>query len=491
VFVLGLDQGVIARGIEIKYREFGQALGADGETQKRLVIDGARYLEKIIQLPFQIPPIERSDLADFVTKLVAEWPHPDCPMVFAEGLGENPRQVKRTVNVFLLLWKLAEKRATKLQGQIKPIRLAKIVAIQHVYPELYEVLKETPRLLRELEDYYRTDALQPQREEGSTARQLREDFSFSTSGGSEIEPPPALASYVSRAAVRRILTLHSVDILNANFTGLTLNELKMYFTLTRSAEAPLIIEADWRVVFDPQMVHVPAGPFLMGSTDEQVAQAIKDGLDKQWADSERPQHIVELSEYFIGKYPVTNAEYQAFIREAEYNPPRHWDSNKYPEEKGDHPVVNVSWKDAVSYCEWLSKKTGKTYRLPTEAEREKAARGAEGWIYPWGNEWDPNKLNSAEGGAGDTTPAGQYSPVGDSPYGCADMAGNVWEWCGSLFKPYPYRSDDGREDLKAKGLWVFRGGAFRGNRGTRCACRNGARPDYHIRDLGFRVARSA
>ncbi|MBN1452059.1 MAG: hypothetical protein JW963_13670 [Anaerolineales bacterium] len=151
VFVLGLDQDVIARGIEMKYKELGEKKDAEG--QGHFTIEGIRYLEKIIQLPFKIPPVEQTDMGDFVHGLTTDWPHAECPKVFAIGLGDNPRQIKRTVNVFLMLWKLAEKRKEKLKGQIKPIRLAKVVTIQAVYPELYELLKEEPRYLVELEDF--------------------------------------------------------------------------------------------------------------------------------------------------------------------------------------------------------------------------------------------------------------------------------------------------------------------------------------------------
>jgi formylglycine-generating enzyme required for sulfatase activity len=152
----------------------------------------------------------------------------------------------------------------------------------------------------------------------------------------------------------------------------------------------------------------------------------------------------------------------------------------------------------VAYCQWLSEKTGQAYRLPTEAEWEKAARGTGGRIYPWGNEWDETKLNSGEGGPGDTTPVGQYSPDGDSPYGAADMAGNVWEWTRSLwgrdpnepsFK-YPYDPADGREDLDAPDgiLRVLRGGAFFSDRWlVRCAYRHGDGPDFFYGNFGFRV----
>lgn len=477
VFVLGLDQKVIARGIEVKYRELAPSPETSGEEQSPFLIDGGRYLEKIIQLPFHIPPIERGNVASFVNGLVDEWPHKECPSVFAEGVGDNPRQVKRTVNVFLLLWRLAnKKREIKL---IKPVRLAKVVTIQHVYPQLYEVLRETPRLLRDLEDYYRKETSAPLEGEGRGE-------------GERVEPPPALAPYVHRSSVRRLLTLHSSDAPEMNFSGLPPDELRLYFTLTRRAEAPPMREMEtMREGFEPQMVRVPEGPFLMGSTDE----------DESAEEEEKPQHTVELAEYLIGKYPITNVEYQAFVRESQHRPPPGWDGDNYPEEKGDHPVVDVLWREAAAYCEWLSKKTGKTYKLPSEAEWEKAARGADGRIFPWGNQWDKTKANCAEAGVGDTTPVGQYSPLGDSPYDAADMAGNVWEWTRSLWgkkpdKPdfaYPYNPKDGREELSAGDdvARVLRGGAFNNNpEFVRCAFRYSFNPDLWYRHTGFRVVLS-
>jgi len=156
--------------------------------------------------------------------------------------------------------------------------------------------------------------------------------------------------------------------------------------------------------------------------------------------------------------------------------------------------VNVSWNDAQAYCEWLNQikdvnlPKGYVFRLPTEAEWEKAARGEYGNIWPWGNEFDKNKCNSSEGGKGSTTPVGAYSPAGDSPYGAADMAGNVWEWNQSLYKDYPYKLDDGRENIKADGTRVLRGGSFLSDsRDVRCAIRSSRNPNLRLNDLGFRV----
>ena len=160
-----------------------------------------------------------------------------------------------------------------------------------------------------------------------------------------------------------------------------------------------------RQPFEPEMVHIPAGYFWMG----------KDEFDPDARESEKPRHRVYLSEYWIGKYPITHREYQFFVRETGHRAPYGWNGGQYPEGKGYHPVVWVYWEDAVAYCQWLARKTGIPYCLPTEAEWEKAARGTDGRIYPWGNGWDKNKCNSSEGGAGGTTPVGQYSPAGDSP----------------------------------------------------------------------------
>ena len=191
------------------------------------------------------------------------------------------------------------------------------------------------------------------------------------------------------------------------------------------------------------LVRVPAGAFLMGSTD----------ADKSASGDEKPQHKVKLDEYLIGKYEVTNEQYAAYAKAKGLS----W---TMPQGKGKHPVVSVSWDDAVAFCAWVSQTSGRRVQLPTEAQWEKAARGTDGRIYPWGNEAPNANLANFNQNVKDTTEVGKYSPAGDSPYGLADMAGNVWEWTSSLYKGYPYKADDGREEQNSRDARVLRGGAF-------------------------------
>ncbi|HEY46829.1 MAG TPA: formylglycine-generating enzyme family protein [Anaerolineae bacterium] len=173
----------------------------------------------------------------------------------------------------------------------------------------------------------------------------------------------------------------------------------------------------------------------------------------------------ELPEFWIARAPVTNAEYAQFVIATEYEPPNHWEAGIPPDEILDHPVTQVSCYEAVAYAEWVGK------RLPTEEEWEKAARGIEGWAYPWG-EWEEGRCNMKEVGVGTTTPVGQYSPEGDSPYGCVDMAGNVFEWTASM---------DGKYQ-------ILRGGAY--NHGQDLAhstFRIRHKPSYRYRNIGFRL----
>jgi iron(II)-dependent oxidoreductase len=240
------------------------------------------------------------------------------------------------------------------------------------------------------------------------------------------------------------------------------------------------------------LVEIPAGPFWMGDDADERA---------------KPRHQVTLEAYRIGKYPVTVGQFRRFV-EASGHEPRDADSLRGVT---NHPVVyDVTWHEARAYCRWLTevwRAAGKigadeVVRLPTEAEWEKAARGAvargtDGRLYPWGDDWDEARCNTRESGLGGTTPVGMY-PDGASPYGCLDMAGNVWEWTTSLWgegwqEPeyaYPYQADDGRENLEAGDdvLRVVRGGSFdHALNHARCAYRYRYHPNSLWNYLGFRV----
>ncbi|MFN8486319.1 MAG: SUMF1/EgtB/PvdO family nonheme iron enzyme [Caldilineaceae bacterium] len=240
-------------------------------------------------------------------------------------------------------------------------------------------------------------------------------------------------------------------------------------------------------------VYVPAGEFTMGSDNG--------------SDDEKPAHKVNLPGFWIMKTPVTNAQYRAFVAAGDYEQktywtaagwqwrtkeqitqPRYWDDKQW--NGADYPVVGVSWYEASAYTRWLATTTKLTIALPTEAQWEKAARGTDGRIYPWGNNAPNDQLLNYNNYVKHTTAVGRY-PQGVSPYGCLDMAGNVWEWTSSLQQPYPYKADDGRENSDSANHRVVRGGDF-DDLAVRCAVRYGNFPDFRggYLDVGFRLVLS-
>jgi formylglycine-generating enzyme required for sulfatase activity len=221
---------------------------------------------------------------------------------------------------------------------------------------------------------------------------------------------------------------------------------------------------------DPvRMVEVPGGAFLMGS----------EGPDAQ--PDEVPAHRVVLDRFWIDRVEVTNARYARCLEAGACSTPT--DPSFSLPSRAEHPASIVSWAQAVAYCRWAGK------RLPTEAEWEKAARGGDGRPYPWGLAFEPGRLNAGFS-AGSEAVGGRLD--GASPYGALDMAGNMWEWTSSLYRPYPYDPDDGREDLAARGPRVNRGGSwYYGPTFARSSFRATADHMYRrISDLGFRCASS-
>ena len=235
-----------------------------------------------------------------------------------------------------------------------------------------------------------------------------------------------------------------------------------------------------------ELVQIPAGEFFMGSDAED---------DPLCSSEETPLHTVTLDEFWMGRYPVTNQQYQRFLTQTGWKPPRLWKDGAYPPAMGSLPVVGVALKDARLFCYWLSLVRDKLVCLPGEAEWEKAARGIDGRIWPFGNQPLPvGRLKKL--GKGEYQPAGSFSPDLDSPFGCADMGMNVGEWTSTLRQKgplatfrYPYRMDDGRENALHKGERSVRGAAYPdyAPKKTRCAARSWAPPEQLSAAIGFRV----
>lgn len=236
----------------------------------------------------------------------------------------------------------------------------------------------------------------------------------------------------------------------------------------------------------PVCVTIPDTDFLMGTPEAELSRLAKlYGGTRESYREESPQHLVHIAAFAMSQTPITVAAYDAFVQDGGLAPAQFVNQRSQPL----LPVVNITWEMARAYCEWLSHVTSHSYRLPTEAEWECAARGVDGRQYPWGNEFDSTHATTRESGIG-LLSVGSF-PTGVSPWGMYDMAGTVWEWTSSLDLPYPYRDGDGRNDHTAQGRRVIRGGCFVNPHGyARCACRFRMAPDMTNPFLGFRIAQT-
>jgi formylglycine-generating enzyme required for sulfatase activity len=256
-----------------------------------------------------------------------------------------------------------------------------------------------------------------------------------------------------------------------------------------------VIKKDCGIYFEWQKI--PAGKFLMGSgytqTDKELPDPEYFGVSKHGAnrpadfDNELPQHKLILDEYRISKTPVTNAQYEIFTKATSYPVPGHWPEGVVTPEIANHPVVYVDWADVQAFCTWAG------VALPNEPQWERAARGIDGRIWPWGN--TPPTKELANFGQSDKTgrtkAVGSY-PNGASPEGLLDVAGNVWEMVGSAYRPYPYEASDGRENFDLPEEYVLRGGSFYSPHGRylRTTTRS-MNYQFRRRDhIGFRVVQA-
>jgi formylglycine-generating enzyme required for sulfatase activity len=243
----------------------------------------------------------------------------------------------------------------------------------------------------------------------------------------------------------------------------------------------------------PGMVWIPGGPFTMGTDAiDKENHALEYGLTKPWFEDEHPAHQVNVSGFYLDRNEVTNAQFAEFVKAANSRIPGTWATGSYPEGQGNVPVASVNWYQARDYCSWAKK------RLPTEAEWEKAARGADGRLYPWGNDFQLDRANLM---TPSVQPVGLF-PQGQSPYGVNDMVGNVWEWMADWYLPYPGSTttskDFGEQFKSVRGKSWTMGFGHQQTTEVKAIIAHEARSGYRLyfdpifgfNDLGFRCAAS-
>ena len=483
IFFIGVDNKVVEKGVKVKYKGYVIDEKVSGEfakhdkEEKGLPIAPTDYLEKMIQLPIYLPPIEKTRVDSYIRTLIGEHkdilPYLD---IIERGLKRNPRTYKRFVNTLAFHKRLAKEKGLleedkpeadrsdtpgtkKKEPKIK-MRIALLIKwtlLNFAFQNLVEAIKTRKLLLTEIQDFI-----------GRMDKE-REEIESKLSGEkaqSKIEVPEHLRRWVADDKLKHILRI--VNTKDRNDTGFSKDDIDLYLQMGEFSITTIETTITFKYKVQAtavigKMVRIPKGEFLYGDKKE------KKNIDY---------------DYEIGAYPVTNSEYKEFIYATpKYRIPNHWDKEKwtFPEGKEHHPVVYVSYDDALKYCEWKTKKEelqGRQYRLPNEYEWEKAARGTDGRVYPWGDEFDKEKCNSFESGVKDTTPVNKY-PDGVSPYGCYDMTGNVCEWVDSWY------------DKKEKGR-VLRGGSWNDILEVMPALdRDGIGPTTQDILIGFRVALSA
>lgn len=579
VFILGMDSEVIERGIEVRY---GTLLRSESKERGELPISGNAYLQKIIQIPFYLPPLSVKDISTYIKNLDPSLKEV-TGKVFAHGVFPNPRQVKRALNIFNLLKKIALNLEKQPTFRIKKFQfawplLAKTVLIQTQWPKLYRQWRQWTTLVRTLEKEYeqgrgrargqdtatpssessRQDSAHVEREILDEYHEEREYFllkrmlTYPTPDEAKKATKAKKAEEAEEAARRR-----------SRFENLEAEEIEIYLHLAgtvepdekvvpkgaqdlladvRSGDRARIQDAvnrldkqelddsdGWlreevrailcktmedeslhpkkRTIagkslaqagdprFDPELWFLPAEPYL-GFVEIREGHFLH-GSDREKDPAARPnepeQRREELPTFYMARYPVTVAQFQAFIdstESAERSSKKAGQWGKYL----NHPVVQVNWHDADAYCKWLQERIGEiaaqqletsedaleqtfwehlgqgqfVISLPSEAEWEKAARGCEGNIYPWGDEFDPGQANTSETGLWQTTAVGCFKH-GRSPYHCEEMSGNVWEWS--------------REGQATRGGCCYENKEF-----ARCTARRENKRAERAGNIGFRVA---
>lgn len=262
-----------------------------------------------------------------------------------------------------------------------------------------------------------------------------------------------------------------------------------------AAGAMMAVLGDPRPASADAVCAVPGGSVTIGLPKREVDEVVSAwrhvGVDREWIDKETPEHRVDVADYWIARYPVTNQSWWDFLCATGHaTRPSTWYLGAYPWDRSNHPVAGVSVSDAEAFTVWWSERTGHRWRLPTEAEWEYAAKGPAGYAYPWGETFDPAHANTREAGIHTTSPVGAF-PSGRSSFGLFDMAGNVEEYVSEDYQPYPDGPYVADHLVQTRGAYrVARGGSFaRFGDLTRTRRRHGAFPSP-LYPVGLRLATS-
>jgi formylglycine-generating enzyme required for sulfatase activity len=524
IFVLGADADRVRDAVREHYKF------TDGP-------ESGEYLEKIIQLRFNLPALPDTEMGKFIQaqsydpEIAKHW------QIISVGAELNPRKVKTFLNDINLAWALLlntgkghdgirddfvrwqvlmraapldfkrkvfdfddiDLRFSFVQDALKWAQGGEDAKSLESYFEGYNKVPRLRRTLRAIE------AFGPAFDAASL-----DDFLHLSAPAEKPQPEPIPEKEIERTPAEvKAETLEPVDEAPASEIESALEIAKGTARDMGEKAARASAREGTRLFARMEFMLIPKGKFIMGSKDD----------DSQADDDEKPQHTLDIPyDYWLGHFPVTNSQFAEFIEDAGYKTTAEeqgsawgYDGKEWKDIKGanwrhprgqkndltkkeDHPVVAISWLDAQAFVKWLNE-TNKNdlaanyrYCLPSEAEWEKAARGTYGNIYPWGNDWDSKRCNTAESNIMDTTPVTQF-PSGESPFGCADMAGNVLEWTSTLWGyTYPYKLEDGRENEQESGRRVLRGGSFGYDRRlARCAFRDLINPVNRNLYFGFRV----
>lgn len=460
LFVIGVDRSVVEKGIAWHYRYLDANMdGGKGAP----TVKSEDYLDKMIQFPLELPLVEAAYKTAYIKSLLhGNEAYENLAGLIEKGIGDNPRALKRFVNLLAFMSWHADTIKAKILGDEKesedvknlknlvrgyfvPAIYVKWSLIVFKFPEQYKAIKGKRHLLIEMQGV--------------------------AIGKAAEESLPALEDMALPQTLREILKEEPFFPDDDAFLS------KLIHLVQATRIAPSIGREEERpfrtALHEPgEMALINKGSFFYGVSKKEKR------IDY---------------DYYMDVFPVTNKQYKAFIdarpnhpvpyvEKEEWAKPYNWDRRTprtYPKGKANHPVVPVSYEDAIAYCQWRTEKEhlpeGTAYRLPTEEEWEKAARGNDGRIYPWGNEFDKEKCNTYESGIGGTTEVTKY-PEGASPYGCFDMAGNVWEWTDSDY--------DKNNKVLRGGSWIV------DQTGARCAYRYGSNPNDRNDVVGFRCSRT-